>query len=206
MTLVVVCGIDGVGKSTLVRSLADELGGRMIRQSVWWRTNTLESDPAFTKADIDHLVGTELGIALCNAYVDDFIEYHDGMSDLLRSGELLISDRWTICVRAFARTFARGQLLSIIARLPADTPDSILYLDADVEVALRRLASRPELHWIEQKSPLAAYRTSYLEELSCWKNVTRIDADATELSVRTSALDAVKRALRRKLGVDRLGI
>ncbi len=130
--LIVIEGLDGTGKTTLARGLADALGAALLR--------TPPDDLAHVRAEIDRplresAVGAQLFYASTVALVSDRVRA------LLASGRSVVVDRYWSSTVAYAECrAAHVDLADVVAALrPADVT---LYLELDEATRRERLASR----------------------------------------------------------------
>lgn len=143
--LVVICGPDGVGKSTLLDALqrAAEERWEVVRTAQptsWWRTSRR------VRATLFHGEGealTPLNVALFGL-LDRLQHQAELIEPALEEGRLVLSDRYTYSV--FAHYMADPEwrdwelMRALTARLY--TPDVGLVLVDDAEAVVRRVARR----------------------------------------------------------------
>lgn len=143
MPLIVVEGIDGTGKSTLVRNLYDRLrqanwdvvvlrepggypGGEAIRALIEQSKNEVERCLLF--------LASRAGLA-------PYLRAHLGTPK-----KIVILDRWTPSTMAYQGQRIAPELLREMDRLARQSvqSDLVLWLDAPVDVCLERLKNKPD--------------------------------------------------------------
>lgn len=130
--LIAIEGMDGTGKSTLARALAEALDATLLRTP----TNALATvRPAIDAALAPSAVATQLfyasTVALASVEADA----------LLASGRSVIADRYWASTLAYAACRERHVDLGSVARA-LRTPDLTVYLSTDEGVRARRLVRR----------------------------------------------------------------
>ena len=143
--LVVICGPDGVGKSTLLEALqrtAEEQWEvvRTAQPTSWWRTSR------HVRATLYHGEGeplTPLNVALFGL-LDRLQHQADLIEPALEAGKLVLSDRYTYSVFAHYMTDPGWCDWDLMRALTARlfTPDVSLVLVDDAESVVRRVTAR----------------------------------------------------------------
>lgn len=165
--LVVFCGIDGSGKSTLVRRLAESGRWAGVRcmsrenRENFWRLYALWPDRL--RRPETYRSGA-LAYALRWSTTLDFVDhYRRAVAPALRDPAPVFHDRWAPCLMAWARAVAgpsQGPALDeLLACLPP--ADLVVHLDPGPEVALRRLEARGNAGPDERLETLRAFAAGY---------------------------------------------
>ena len=157
--LIVLEGIDGSGKSTQYRLLRDTLSaaGRDFRCVSFPRYR--EDSSALVRAYLAGDFGTAPGDV--NAYaasafyaVDRFASFRTDWGDYYRAGGLVLCDRYTTSNACHQGSklnqTAREEFFNWLvdfeyARMDLPTPDLVLYLNVELDLALRQLRRRSAL-------------------------------------------------------------
>ena len=144
--LITFCGLDGCGKTTLIRRLADELSSQFSVFEAREPTDFVRKSEIFrTYMDSeDHSAYEYRALSLMAAadrlqHVSHIIRPH------LNRGQIVISDRYVYSCLANLR--ARGYcsdrwIYEIIENITA--PDLSVFIDISVEEAISRVRSRPD--------------------------------------------------------------
>jgi dTMP kinase len=147
--LVVVCGPDGVGKSTLLDALQRTAEGkwevvRTVQPTSWWRTSDRVRATLY-QGEGEPL--TLLNLALFGL-LDRIQHQADLIEPALEQGKLVLSDRYTYSV--FAHYMAdpdwRDWELMRALTTPLYTPDVSFVLVDDADAVVRRVAERDGLN------------------------------------------------------------
>jgi len=135
---IVIEGIDGTGKSTLVSRLAQRLGYRVLQGP----PKELSSVRAlFDGNDLAH----KLFYAATNALVSQRV------SEMLKRGESVICDRYWLSTKVYSSARKDDICLdNIETKLVA--PDITLYLHIDESTRYKRMVERGIINYIDQRS------------------------------------------------------
>lgn len=196
MTLrIALAGIDGAGKSTLVRRLLErpQLSGASVLKK-----DHREAAQMLLRLHPDLRTGAgqvhgPMAAGLRWAHGIDFLHYWESTArPAFEDGSLLLLDRWKVCFEAGAG-LVPGLGLDMRALLaPVPEADVVLFLEIDPEEAHHRLGLRGPRQPDEELGPLRALRHGYDEALSaCTTDVVVID-QGDEESVLQQALDALE--------------
>ena len=146
--LITFCGLDGCGKSTMIRMLTDELQARgyevlltkqpteEMRKSQIFRTY-MDSE--------DHSAYAYRALSLMAAA--DRIQHTRGViMQALQAGKIVISDRYfySCLANLRARGYGGDRWIYEIAEDHIPAPNLPFFLDTSVETAVARVRSRPE--------------------------------------------------------------
>lgn len=187
-------GIDGSGKSTLSKSLSNDL-------EKLGHANFLTKEPTddFSISDIDssrHDPYT--GIRLLFRFTEDRYVHQAEIMSHLEKGELVISDRYIASTLAY-----QGAIIDQIFQDEKETvkwmdqvsciitvrPDITIYLDVEPEAAIRRISGRPEISGFEETQYLRKVREFYKAVLP--EKTLFLDSSKGRDIVRNKALDFI---------------
>lgn len=187
--LVSIDGIDGCGKSTQVRRLADKMGAERLQEisdSRWGRMFRALEDPSL-----------EQQVA---CFLADRVTLVSRLEAAARSEEVhLVSDRSYLSTVAY-QSFGSGlspEFLEGVNRVIVPEYDLMIVLDLPVDVALGRVRSRGEkLTWCENEARLTWARRVFETWAALRENVVRVDGtrpvEAVAEAVSHAAEDASK--------------
>lgn len=181
--LVVICGPDGIGKSTLLDALQRAAGERWevvrtAQPTSWWRTSSR------VRATLFHGEGeplTPLNVALFGL-LDRLQHQAELIEPALEEGKLVLSDRYTYSV--FAHYMADPDwhdwelMRALTARLY--TPDLGLVLVDDAEAVVRRVAQRDGVdpRAYDQDSAFVGAQLAAFSAIAAANGLTLMDASA----------------------------
>jgi dTMP kinase len=181
-TYVVVEGIDGTGKTELCTRLVPPLLGRGHSISSFH-----EPSDRFLREQAARLAMTDsLASALCHT-VDRSLQRPE-VERALESGDVVIQDKSFYATLAYQYPALKEEAWRELERIEqalAIDPDLVLYLDAPVEMAMKRAESRGELDPFEDEPYLNKVRRKF-EQMFQPPKWVRIDA--TGAADRTVAL------------------
>lgn len=194
--LITFCGLDGCGKSTMLRLLADYLQREgkevfltkqptdFVRQSLIFRT--FMDEPVHDGYDYRSL-------SLLAA--SDRIQHGAReISPRLEAGRWVLSDRYfySCAANLWARGFTEDQWINEISRF-MPRPDLAFFLDVPVELAVRRVRSRPaERHRYIDMPLQYKLRKAYIF-LSGGENGVLLASDGPEAETFGEILRHIKR-------------
>ena len=169
--LIAFCGLDGSGKTTQIRRLADRLRDGHHVHCTRQPTRQFRADPvmrAFIEGSITGRDAVEVlpEIALLAA-TDRFRHVRTEVMPRLRRGEVVISDRWVYTSHAYAgpRGLTDAEWVRALNRyLPA--PHLTICLDVPPEVALERIRARGDVpRWEEvDLARMRAIRSNFVNQ------------------------------------------
>jgi len=199
--LIAIMGIDGSGKTTLVGNL--QKCGSGIEN---WKCMSIFDNSIFTE-ELE-MVARQQGktrrecfskglrsITWRSDLINNVFRY---VIPELEKGSTIILDRYTLCNKVYSNLerSGLGYMDKILEVLPS--PDLGIYLDVDIDVALRRINKRTGkkegLIDLERK-----YKKLMLQE---GYPIVEINANLSEKEVTRSALDAIIRVINRDKGKD----
>ena len=207
--LVVVCGPDGVGKSTLLDALqpvAEERWDvvRTAQPTSWWRTSRR------VRATLQHGEGeplTRLNLALF-ALLDRLQHQADLIEPALKEGKLVLSDRYTYST--FAHYMADPEwrdwelMRALTARLYA--PDVSLLLVDDAAAVVRRVAERDgaDPRAYDQDPAFVRMQLAAFSAIAAANQLALVDASAGAEGCATEAAEVLHdHGILRRAGVGR---
>lgn len=167
--IIAVCGVDGVGKTSLIERFEAEIGeGEFFypRKNIHTNTKILEKymDDAREYDDCSYNRVDAFGSAL------DFLEHYDrNIQPLIGKKENLLLDRYALCYLAYANQVkSTYDDISILLKKVVE-PDIYIYIEGEIDVIKERLKKRQErIYHIE------GFANSYEQLISGRKNVVRL--------------------------------
>ncbi len=184
--IIAVCGVDGVGKSTLCKGIRREL--RELSDEVEFFTRSKKPDDRLSLTNkyvlpqidqCDTWLRGDFATVVGDGLLLDFLESCDQqLVPMYNQGKTIICDRFSPCFFAYIRITQRCQVFeSVLQRIPR--PSLVLYLSAAPEQLAERQRKRggiqadekPEL----QRRFNEAYRAYLTEYALNW-----IELDATQ--------------------------
>lgn len=196
--IIAICGVDGVGKSTLCEGLRCKLRDDTASVEFFARSKrgadrlALVEKYVGTGGQADPWLRGNFATLVSDGLLLDFLEsYHEFMEPAYRRGSTLICDRYTPCFFAYIRTVQQQWVFEkALVKLPP--PDLVLYLSASPSVRAARQATRggskPDEDPRLQDEFDRAYRT-YLHESRC--NWREVNADRSAPEVLAQTWDAI---------------
>lgn len=174
---VAICGIDGVGKTTLAEKLQVYFTSQNI--PVNYAKVPFPSKEAcvianFNYCNISQEVVKRVGMAF------DFIRYY---SSINKFEGILICDRYAVDYEILNEIYCLPQeycnLLHTVYSL-APPPDLYIFLKVSVADAVYRLEKRGDRAFDESKEILESMDKSFDEKFGCLQNVKTIDASQSQ--------------------------
>lgn len=183
-------GIDGSGKSTQARKLADALSekGHQIYE-------TAEPTDGIVGQLIRRILRKDLTIspeALSLLFVADRIEHAKEIQSALDEGKIVISDRYLLSTLTYQS--AQGVDIEFLKQLHASLPkpDLTILLDIEPEKALSRSKADEKFEKLEM---LTKVRQNYIAFAELDKNILVINAQEAAQKVWSSISTEVMRRL-----------
>lgn len=144
--LITFCGLDGCGKTTMLRRLVSDLEGEHRIFVTKQPTNTVRTSEIFrTYMDSpDHDAFDYRSLSLLAAS-DRLQHVNKVIEPAMRNGEIVLSDRYFYsCLSNLrARGFEKDEWIYEVAQSVVK-PDLAFFFDVPVEVAVTRVRNRPE--------------------------------------------------------------
>ena len=164
--IVAFCGIDGAGKTTLIRGLLD--CGVFDNAKCFRKCNKENADRVHRLSKPRHphartYLGDPLSLTCCWAYAFDFIAFYESIRTSLGNGVNLM-DRWRPCLEAWIALLPHEKqcgLLQVASLLPH--ADLTFLLDVDPDVALHRLRRTRDAKPDETSDLLSTLRGCYIK-------------------------------------------
>ncbi len=144
--LITFCGLDGCGKTTLIRRLADELSKDRSVFETRQPTDAVRRSEIFrTYMDSEDHSAFEYRALSLMAAADRLQHVSHVITPQLERGQIVISDRYVYSCLANlrARGFCEDRWIYEIME-DITKPDISVFIDVPVEVAISRVRSRPE--------------------------------------------------------------
>ena len=142
--LITFCGLDGCGKTTMIRRLAEDLKDRDVLLTRQPTEFVRRSEIFRTYMDCpDHTAFDYRSLSLIAA--GDRLQHSNKVIEpALEAGRIVISDRYfySCLANLRARGYAEDRWIYEIAGCVI-RPDAAFFLDVPVETAVRRVRSRP---------------------------------------------------------------
>jgi dTMP kinase len=186
-TYVVIEGIDGTGKTELATGLVSPLLGR--GHSVSSFREPTDKFLRIQSARYEKL--DSLAAALC--FTVDRAMLRPGIEAALEQGNVVIQDRSyysTLAYRSPALSHQDWRELERISKSIALEPDLILYLDAPVDLALRRIEGKGERDAAEDEPYIHKVKMKF-EQMFQPPKWVRIDASKTRENALASSMNAL---------------
>ena len=174
--LIAVCGIDGVGKTTLIDKLKKETFSKDF-VFVQKRTNEIfklaKKYHPFAPADGKPWIGNSFSRAIAYACAFDFLQHFSkNVQPQLEAGKVIVSDRYSLSWLVYAHIVGNvySDIRDLLGSIPE--PDHLIYIYASNRVVKKRLEARGD------KSATSEHRRKAYEEiLTSYRNVTRISSE-----------------------------
>ncbi len=187
-------GIDGSGKTTVSRLVADELASRGARVLLTGEPTNLWTGDAVRRAYTD-----DLGpLAEAFLFLADRAAHQEEIRQHLRAGELVLCDRYADSTYAYQGARLEGVVdrpiafLRQIARPWLLIPDLTILLRLPVDEGLRRIAARADHVRFERLSFLRKVARNY-DVLSKSRRFVVLDARDELSSIVAQSVSAIER-------------
>lgn len=191
--LITVEGIDGSGKTTIVKFLAEELKKRSYDVVTFKEPTDSEYGRKIRKILREKSLNPEKELELF--IKDRELNVQKNVLPALRSGKVVIMDRYYYSTIAYQG--ALGLNLDLIKKLNEQfpRPDFTIILDIDPEIALKRIEAKRKPDRFEDIAYLRKVREIFL---SLKDNVVVIDAERDLGQVKKDVLEVVLNFLKFK--------
>ena len=198
--LVVLFGIDGSGKSTILKMINGSrldntictscLKEAIFEEELYKAERMLHfSRTDFFSHEFKHVL--HIGSVIYNMY--------NIVLPFLNAGKNVILDRYVICIKLFTELFLDSSyncLSKALECLPI--PDLGVYLDVDIDIAIRRIQERCNLtgmlpHYSESEESLILKKKGYESMIPNEKyTIVRIDANQSMDTVYSSVFNTIE--------------
>ena len=189
MVKVAICGIDGAGKTALIKKLLAHY------QAIGVSVDKAKVDfPCKEICKTADLLKEKEIVRIGMAY--DFVNYYHRFA---LSSQLVLCDRFDVCYRVLNRVDKIGKnLIEQLDKLYSIIEDADLYilLDIPVDLAAKRLALRGDRAENESDEILRAMKRYYNSELAKKKNPVVIDASQSLEVVFETAKEFIDKLMR----------
>lgn len=195
MIRVAICGLDGIGKTTLIEKLKDKLtkdGFDVVQTRVPFTCKALMGNA--TNDDVNEVeIVRRIGMAF------DFAEHYYKLDV---DADVLISDRYDIDFEVLNDTYNipviyKDIMHSIYMRAPR--LDLCFHLAADYSIAAERLNKRGDRKENESDSILIGMQNSFLKRVANYPNMVIIDATKTENAIFNEAYSRIVNLLNKSI-------
>ena len=206
--LIVIMGIDGSGKTTLVGNL-EECGCDVDN----WKCMSIFDNSVFTR-ELER-VAKQQGKTRRECFSKELrslVWRSDLINNVykyvvpeLKNGNTVILDRYTLCNKVYSNLRSRGleYMNRILDILPK--PDLGIYLDVDVDTALKRISERNTLERApyERRDGLVQIKDVY-EKMMLQEDypIVRINANLPEREVARESLNYIVKLIDKKKGKE----
>lgn len=190
-------GIDGSGKSTQMKFLADRLQERGIKVRL-----TLEPTYGLVGDTLHRILSGEIKAdpkVTAALFVADRLDHltnsQDGVLKSLDRGEIVICDRYYFSSYAYQSTEVPSEWVFDANRLCAETlkPDATVFIDISPQTAMERInANRESVEIYETEEKLTKIRKSYFDAFEKMKDTENVVVVNGERTVEEIAEDIEK--------------
>ena len=187
MLRIAICGLDGIGKTTLI----EKLKGKLVREGL----SVAQTKVPFTCKTIMETMDENLNrfeIVRRIGMAFDFAEHYHYLDVV---ADVLISDRYDIDFEVLNDTYDIPQCYKDIMHaiyVQAPRLDLCFYLQADYLLAAERLNKRGNRKENENDDILRRMQKSFEERIKTYPNMVVLDATKAEYEITN---DAVKRVI-----------
>ncbi|MBE7031565.1 MAG: dTMP kinase [Ruminococcaceae bacterium] len=172
-------GIDGSGKSTQLKMLADVLREKGVKcvetlEPTYGTVGTVLHDILSGKVKADPKVTAALFVA---DRLDHLTNSEKGVLKLLNEGTTVICDRYYFSSYAYQSVEVPSEWVIDANRLAAETlrPDCTIFIDVSPKVAMTRISqNRETTELYETEERLTAVREGYIKAFEKMKNEEKI--------------------------------
>lgn len=192
---VVVEGVIGVGKTTLVQRLAARLKARMVFEE--FEENPFLPD--FYRDKEAFAFSTQIFFLMSRFRQQELLAQGDLFHATTLSDYLFEKDRIFALLTLASHELALYERLFDVLRGDVPRPDLVVFLKADLEVVMARIAARGRAYEADMDlGYMRALTDAYAEFFARWTAcpVITIDTSAVDLRVDAATLDRVLEAIR----------
>jgi len=197
--LIILFGIDGSGKSSIIKKLKDDSKNNEL---IFARAIT---EPLFSKEI--NLLCEKLSISRkdyiteglrCTLWTNNLVwNVLNNIVPLLNEGNDVILDRYIICNQVFLETYTDHIYHCMVKTLDClPIPSLGIFLDVDVDKAISRIANRSYLEQHENRQTLIYFREKYLSIIPDEKyKIDIIDANQDINKVYSDVLLSLRKVI-----------
>jgi dTMP kinase len=199
--LITIDGVDGSGKSSVVRGIVDELKARGLdAHAVDLMSPWVRKHPQFAMlaADLDSVVRRRADItALCSICIGDRLaSWRTRYRELVRRGGWLVVDRYHLTPMSDMLVLGseppdQRMVRALLELLPR--PDWAFLTDVDAPTTIRRVRSRPEEAAKVQRPDLSSRLVTTFAALAEVNDVVRLDTSGPVETAVAQAMSVIVR-------------
>ncbi len=187
-------GIDGSGKTTLSRLVNDRL--RSLGYRVHQTREPTDRLNITREESSKHDVQT--AIELFFRFTEDRFYHQKSIEENLKNGRIVISDRYIASSMAYQGVLIEPlfgsadktiEWMEQVSRIINTRPDFTIYLDADPDIAMRRIRNREEFSGFENLGYLKKVREYY--KLVLGKDTVTLDSSRTIRGLVDQAMEEI---------------
>jgi len=210
LMFIIIEGIDGTGKSTLLRNIEDRINSdKELNQIVVFKKRepttgnigTLIRNKISNGFNIDDLVINKyLESLFFIDRIENIFDKDSGVNSILKNkNHLVLQDRYWMSTLAYQGKDINSNTLNEYEIFPE--PDLLIYLDLDVDKALSRIDNRNTTKDIfETKDKLSNIKKVYEELLKQYKgNYIKLDANLSEEDIANKAYKSIKELIQKNI-------
>lgn len=194
MIRIAVCGLDGIGKTTLIEKLNEKLvqqGFSVKKAKVPFLCKTLMEN-------VGHSNLRELEIVRRIGMTVDFAEFYHALNVDV---DVLLCDRYDIDYEVLNDVYKVSQGYKDIMHLiymKTPRPDLCFYLKGDYTIAAERLIKRGNRDEFESDDILKSMQRSFDKRIKEYPNSVILDARKTEDEIVNEAYEFIQQILNKK--------
>ena len=196
--LIVITGIDGSGKSTLIKNLDERLTKKGLKVGIFRNHEPFSQYWQTVKQVKDYLQQEKKGFPYEIDRVFQAFELaqkcREELPDLIKQKDIILSDRYIIDRILYGNLRGDMGLAQEILRSIPYKPDMTIFLDVSIKTALKRIREKGGAEdWKEEPAMLRQAYDSYRRLLSQHPDFYRINGEQDPRSVADDALETLKR-------------